>query len=70
VTGVAEFLDDHLGLPVTHRVLWMSWRAGSVPPVRRWADNAALCRALWLRTLSLLYHVVIQPDRVLSVVHL
>uniref|UniRef100_A0A8C8EGL6 Golgi apparatus membrane protein TVP23 homolog n=1 Tax=Oncorhynchus tshawytscha TaxID=74940 RepID=A0A8C8EGL6_ONCTS len=36
----------------------------------RWADRTTLWRALWLRAVQLPYQAVIQPDRMLSIVHL
>ena len=60
-------LDDLFGLPVTSGAVGVQG-AGSLPPVIRCADRTTLWRALRLRAVQLPYQVVIQPDRMLSIV--
>ena len=65
---MAEVVDDLLGLRVTPGAVGVP--EGSMTPVKRWADRTTLWRALRLRTVQLPYQAVIQPDRMLSMVHL
>ena len=51
-------------------MVYVSWRTGHLPPVMRCADCTILWRALRLWAVQLPYQTVIQPDRMLSIVHL
>ena len=53
-----------------HRVVLVSWRACNLPSVMCCADLSTLWRALRLWAEQLPYLAVIQPDRMLSIVHL
>ena len=66
---VVVVLDDLFGLPVTLGAVDVL-RVGSLPPVMHYADRTTLWKALRLWVVQLPYQVVIQPDRMLSNVHL
>jgi hypothetical protein len=66
---VVVVLDDLFGLPVTSGAVGVL-EGRLFAPVMRWADRTTLWRALQLREVQLPYQVVIQPDRMLSIVHL
>ena len=69
---VVVVLDDLYGLPVTSGgvgVLEGRW-AGSLPLVMRCADLTTIWRALRLWAEQLPYQAVMQPHRMLSIVHL
>ena len=59
---------DLFGLPVTSGGVGVL--EGSLPLVMRCADLTTLWRALRLWAEQLPYQAVIQPDRMLSIVHL
>ena len=59
VARVVVVLDDLFGIPVT---------SGAVGVLE--GRLFTLWRALWSRAVQLLYQAVIQPNRMLSIVHL
>ena len=69
VTRVAEVLDDLLGLPVTPGAVEVL-EGRQCAPGDVWAESTTLWRALQLQTVQLPFQVVIQSDRMLSMVHL
>jgi hypothetical protein len=69
VVQVVVVLDDIFGLPVTSGSVGVL-ESGSLPPGMRWADRTTLWKALPLRVVQLPYQAVIQPERMLSIVHL
>ena len=69
VARVVDDLDYHFGLPLASGAVGVQ-EGGKLPPVMRWADRTTLWRALRMWAVQLPYQVVIQPDRMLSIVHL
>jgi hypothetical protein len=73
VARVVVVLNDLFGLPVTSGavgVLEGRLFSPGFPPVMRCADRATFWRALWLWAVQLQYQAAIQPDTMLSNVHL